>query len=61
MAKPRTKRESNGTPKPELQPHIIRDDPIDEASKESFPASDSPASNAGHDAPPPIVKEVIDT
>jgi len=28
------------------------EDPVEEASEESFPASDSPAWNAGHDAAP---------
>ena len=49
MTKPRTKRASKRKPEPKLQPQAVADDPVEEASKESFPASDSPASNAGHD------------
>jgi hypothetical protein len=57
MAKPRTKRASNRKPEPKLQPQAIADDPVEEASKESFPASDSPASNAGHDPSSPDRKK----
>jgi hypothetical protein len=57
MAKPRAKRASDRKPEPELQPQVITDDPVEEASKESFPASDSPASNAGHDPPLPKQKK----
>jgi hypothetical protein len=57
MAKPRTKRVPDRKPQPELQPQVIIDDPVEEASKESFPASDSPASNAGHDPPSPEKKK----
>jgi hypothetical protein len=32
------------------------EDPVEEASEESFPASDSPAWNAAHDAAPPPVQ-----
>jgi hypothetical protein len=57
MAKPRTKRKSNRKPEPELRPQDTSDDPVEEASKESFPASDSPASNAGHDPSSPSQKK----
>jgi hypothetical protein len=57
MAKPRTKRASDRKPEPELQTQVITDDPVEEASKESFPASDSPASNAGHDPSSPDQKK----
>jgi hypothetical protein len=57
MTKPRTKRASDRKPEPELQPQVITDDPVEEASKESFPASDPPASNAGHDPPSPGKKK----
>jgi hypothetical protein len=56
MAKIRIKRESKRKPEPELQSQVTQADP-DEASKESFPASDSPASNAGHDPPWPEQKK----
>jgi hypothetical protein len=57
MAKPSTKRASDKKPEPELQPQGIADDPVEEASKESFPASDPPASNAGHDPSTPDQKK----
>jgi hypothetical protein len=57
MAKTRTKRASDRKAEPKLQPQDITDDPVEEASKESFPASDSPASNAGQDPPSPEQKK----
>ncbi len=50
-------RHLKNAPKPELQSQVLADDPVEEASKESFPASDSPASNAGQDPPLPEQKK----
>jgi hypothetical protein len=37
----------------DLPADSTQQDPVDEASEESFPASDPPASNAGHATPRP--------
>ncbi len=51
MGKPPDK-DAARSEEPAKPPATTVNDPVEEASEESFPASDAPAWNAGHDAPP---------
>jgi hypothetical protein len=57
MSKPHPKHTTKTKVQSEPQPLVVTDDPVEEASNESFPASDSPAWNAGQDPPSPEQKE----